>query len=335
MTPPKPADTKLVICIVFPFTQWHPPDWLLDAVRQRYPEMRIVHLTSYDRLSEEIRDADIFIGWSLRPEQLAAAQKLKWIHVTAAGVGQYMYPELRQSSVILTNARGVHAIPMAEHTLGMMVALARRFHSAFRHQQQRHWGQQAIWDETPHPTELNGRTLLIVGYGAIGQALAQRARCFGMRIFAVKRDPTRGTDHADQVFPVERLNEALAEADYVVLAVPETPDSNRMFGRAQFGAMKRTACFLNIARGKLVDPDALLEALQQRRIAGAALDVTDPEPLPPEHPLWTLDNVIITPHLSAVSERLWHRQAALLLDNLDRFFSGRELLNVVDKQRGY
>ena len=335
MTPPKPADTKLVLCIAFAFTHWHPPDWLLAALRHRYPEMKVVHLTSYDRLTEEVRDADIFVGWSLRPEQLRAATRLKWIHVTAAGVGQLMYPELRQSSVLLTNSRGIHAVPMAEHTLGMMLALARRFPSAFRHQQLKHWAQQDIWDESPHPTELSGRTLLIVGYGTIGQALAQRARCFGMRIFGVKRDPNRGTDHADQVFPVERLHEALAEADYVVLAVPETPESNRMFGRAQFAAMKRTAHFLNIARGKLVDQDALIEALQQRRIAGAALDVTDPEPLPTDHPLWSLDNLILTPHLSAASERLWHRQAALLLDNLDRFFAGRELLNIVDKSRGY
>lgn len=335
MNPQSPAETKLLICVWHKFSQWHVPDWLVAALGQRYPQMRIVYLKGYERLGEEVRDADILVGWSLRPEQLAQASRLQWIHSLAAGVGQLMYAELRASSVVVTNARGIHAIPMAEYALGLMIALARHFPSAFRYQQRRYWAQQEIWDETPHPMELNGRTLVIVGYGTIGRALAERARGLGMRIVGVKKDVTRGTEGADGVYPAEKLAAALAEADFVVVAVPETPESNRMFGRAQFAAMKRTAYFINIARGKLVDQDALREALRAGRLAGAALDVADPEPLPPESPLWQLDNLIISPHLSAVSERLWHRQAALLLENLERFFAGRELLNVVDKQRGY
>ncbi|MBI4462193.1 MAG: D-2-hydroxyacid dehydrogenase [Acidobacteria bacterium] len=335
MTPPKPAETKLVFCVWHRFSQWHVPDWLVTAVRQRYPDMRAAHLKSYERLREQARDADILVGWSIRPEQFAQAARLKWIHSLAAGVGQLMYPELRRSAVVVTNARGVHAVPMAEYTLGLMLSLARHLPSAFRYQQQKHWAQQEIWDEQPHPMELNGRTLAIVGYGAIGHALAERARGLGMRIVAVKKDVTRDAEGADEVYPADKLADALSQADFVVLTVPETPESERMFGRYQFGLLKQSAYFLNIARGKLVDQEALLDALQRKRIAGAAIDVADPEPLPPDSPLWLLDNLIISPHLSAVSERLWHRQAALLLENLDRFFSGRELRNVVDKQRGY
>lgn len=335
MNAPKPAETKLLICVWHKFSEWHVPDWLAEAIRHRYPGMRVVHLKGYDRLGQEVRDADILVGWSLRPEQLARASCLKWIHSLAAGVGQLMFPELRKSNVVVTNARGVHAVPMAEHALGLMLALARRFPSAFRYQQRGQWGQQEIWDEQPHPTELNGRTLALVGYGAIGHALAERARALGMRIVGVKKDVTHGTEGADAVFPVDRLADALAEADFVVLAVPETQQTHGMFGRVQFGALKPTAYFINIARGKLVDSEALAEVLQKKRIAGAAVDVTDPEPLPSESRLWCLPNLIITPHLSALSERLWHRQAALLLDNLERFFTGRELLNTVDKQRGY
>jgi len=335
MSLPKAAETKLVICAWHRFDQWRFPDWLLTAIRQRYPQMHVVHLVDYERLAEEIADADILVGFSLRPEQFAAAKKLKWIHCLAAGLSQLMYPELRQSPVIITNARGVHAPAMAEHTLGLMLALARRLPSALHYQQQRQWAQQEIWDEQPHPIELSGRTLTIVGYGAIGKAVAERAHALGMRIVGVKRDVSQGGEGADTVFAADKLIEALAEADFVVLAVPETPATQHMFAAAQFAAMKPTAYFLNVARGSLVDTAALLEALRNKRIAGAALDVAEVEPLPADSPLWELDNLIVTPHLAAVSERLWHRQAALLLDNLDRFFTGRELLNLVDKQRGY
>lgn len=332
---PNPAETKLVACVWHRFTYWRFPAWLAAALRQRYPGMKVVHLPDYSQLDEEIRDADIYVGWSLRPEQFAGARKLKWIHATAVGVDQLMRDDIRRSPVVLTNSSGVMTVPMAEHTLGLILALARRLPSAVRYQQQKHWGQQAIWDEEPHPMEINGRTLVIVGYGAIGRELARRARACGMRVVGVKRDPGRGREHADSVVPSDQLNPALAEADFVVLVTPVTPATQRLFGPEQFRAMKKTAYFINIGRGVLVEIDALVAALQEKRIAGAAIDVAEVEPLPSQSPLWETPNLLLTPHLSAVSERLWHRQAALLLDNLDRYFAGRELRNVVDKERGY
>lgn len=316
------------------FDLWCFPEWLAQTIRQHYPEMKVVHLPDYKGLEAELPDTDIFVGWSLRPEQFALAKKLKWIHATAAGVNQLMYEGVRRSSVVVTNSRGVMTIPMAEHTLGLILALARRIPSAVRHQAQKHWAQQDIWNEQP-PTEINGRTLLVVGYGAIGQELGRRARALGMRVVGVKRDPSRGTEHADAVVGSSRLREVLGEADFVVLATPVTPETEHAFGQREFETMKESAHFINVGRGTLVETGALIEALQKKKIAGAAIDVAEQEPLPPESPLWSAPNLLITPHLSAASEQLWHRHAALLLDNLNRYFKGQELRNVVDKQRGY
>ena len=332
---PSPAETKIVLCIWHKFDQWRFPDWLADAIRHRYPELTVVHLPDYARLDEEIRDADILCGFSLRPEQLASAKRLKWLHCLAAGVNQLMRDDVRAHPVVITNSRHVHAVTMAEHTLGIILALARRLPSAVRHQLEKHWAQQEIWDETPPPMEVNGRTLVIVGYGAIGQELGKRARCLGMQVVGVKRDTRQGTEHADRVVAASELKSALAEADFVVLAAPLTSETERFFGPEQFAGMKKSAYFINVSRGALVDADALVAALQEEIIAGAAIDVAEVEPLAPDSAFWSAPNLLITPHLSAVSERLWHRHAALLLDNLERYFAGRELLNVVDKEKGY
>ncbi|MFQ5664516.1 MAG: NAD(P)-dependent oxidoreductase, partial [Terriglobia bacterium] len=189
---PNPAETKIVLCLWHRFDQWRIPDWLVQAIRNRYPGLRVVHLPDYERLGAEIADAEIFVGWSLKPEQFAAARRLKWIHCLAAGVNQLMRDDVRRSEVVITNSRRVHAVSMAEHTLGLILALARRFPSAGRYQQQKHWAQQEIWDEQPHPMEISGRTLVIVGYGAIGREIARRARACGMCIVGIKRDPTVG-----------------------------------------------------------------------------------------------------------------------------------------------
>ena len=332
---PRPQDTKLVACIHHPFDQWRFPAWLAEEIRRRYPGITVVHLEDTSHLADEIADADIFAGWRLKPEQFARAAKLQWIHATAAGVDQLMYDEVRRSPVVITNSSSVLTLPMAEHTLGLVLALARRIPSAVRYQEKRHWAQQEIWDETPHPRELSGSTLVVVGYGAIGREVGRRVHALGMKVIGVKRDPTRGGEHADRVVAVENLEQVLGEGDFVVLATPVTPATQRLFGQKQFAAMKPSAYFINIARGILVDTDALVAALEGRVIAGAAIDVAEREPLVPESPLWTAPNLLITPHLAAVSEPLWKRHAALLFENLDRWFAGRELLNRVDKERGY
>ena len=328
-----PSDTKLVICIWHKFTLWQPPLEFVENIRRRWPRMNVVHLPTYDRVVDELPDTDILVGFSIRREQFSSANKLKWIHSTAAGVSQLMYPELRESGIVLTNARGIHSAPMAEHILGMILSLSRRFPDAFRFQQAAHWAQQEIWDERPF--ELKGKSLLIVGFGSIGRALARLMQPIGMRIWGVTRSGQGDDQLAERILPAAELHSALPQADFVLLAAPETPDTQRMIGEKELASMKRSAYLLNVARGTLVDQNALIAALRARTIAGAALDVTEEEPLPPESPLWKLDNVFITPHVSAATDLLWQRQGELLLENLERWFDGRDLLNRVDLRRGY
>ena len=332
---PTPAETKLLICVWHPFTLWRPPPEMAGRIRERFPGMAVVHLPDYDGLPGEIPDTDIFVGYSLRPKQFAEARKLKWLHSTAAGVAQLMYPELCASGIEVTNIRGVHAAPIAEHVLGVILALARRFPDALRHQLARHWAQQDLWDAPVRPRELAGQVLLLAGFGAIGREIARRARAFGMKIWAVTRSGRAPEDLADRVFSAAQLDDALPHADFVVLAAPETRETFHLIDKRRLAAMKPSAYLVNVARGSLIDEPALIDALGRRAIAGAALDVAEQEPLPASSPLWTLDNCFITPHTSGVTELLWNRQTELLLENLDRWFSGRELINRVDLARGY
>ena len=335
MKPPTPAETKLVISSYHRFTLWRSPPEMAAAVRQRWPEIRVLDLPHYDRITPELPDTDIFVGLLLRPEQLRLAARLKWMHTTSAGVGQLMYPEFRSSGIILTNASGVHAPNMAEHIAGMMVAMARDFPGATRYQAQKKWAQQDIWDGPRRPRELGGAVALIVGFGAVGRAVAERLRGFGMHIWAVTRSGKADASLAERIFPAAELDAALRSADYVILAAPETEETHHLIGVKQFATMKPSAILVNVARGSLVDQAALLSVLEKRAIGGAALDVASPEPLPPESPLWSLENVFITPHTSGISERIWQRETELLIDNLGRWFHGEPLRNLVDLQRGY
>src|SRR6267154_243865 len=185
MTRSTPAETKLVICVWHPFTEWRPKPLLAESIRARYPEMRVLHLPNYETLPQELPDTTIFVGYSLRAEQLVHARELKWIHSTAAGVAQLMYPELQRSGITVTNASGIFSVPVAEHTMGLILAMARNFPDAVRYQDGSKWSVQDLWDKPQHLTEINRSVLLIVGCGSIGRELAQRAvNQRGTRFFA-------------------------------------------------------------------------------------------------------------------------------------------------------
>jgi phosphoglycerate dehydrogenase-like enzyme len=308
---------------------------MAEAIRTRWPEMRLVHLPDYDKLPEELPDTDIFVGYSLRAKQLKDAKKLKWIHSTAAGVAQLMYPELRESGLLVTNPSGIFSVPMAEHTMGLLVALARNFPDSVRQQEAKHWSQQELWDKPQHLTELNGQVLLIVGYGSIGREVAKRAKAFEMRVWGVTRSGEGESAYAEKIFPASRLHEALPAADYVLIAAPETAETKHLIGAAEIARMKRGARLINVGRGSLLDEAALIRALESGALGGAALDVAETEPLPSESPLWTAPNLMITPHTSGVSDRLWVRQTEILVELLERWFDGREMFNRVDFARGY
>lgn len=308
---------------------------MAESLRKRWPEMKVVHLPDYDKLPEELPDTDIFVGYSLRPKQLKDAKKLKWLHSTAAGVAQLMYPELRDAGILVTNPSGVFSVPMAEHTMGLILALARNFPDSVRHQDQGIWSQQELWDKPQRLSELNGQVLLIVGYGSIGRELAKRAKAFDMRVWGVTRSGKGDGNNVEKIFSAARLHEALPEADYVVIAAPETAETKHLIGAAQLAKMKPGARLINVGRGSLLDEAALICALQTGALGGAAIDVAQTEPLPPDSPLWKTPNLFITPHTSALSDRLWLRQTALLVELLERWFDGREMFNRVDLTRGY
>ena len=331
----KPAETKLVICVWHPFTEWRPKPMMAEAIRKRWPEMRVLHLLNYDQLPPELPDTDIFVGYSLRAEQLKDGKKLKWIHSTAAGVAQLMYPELRDSGILVTNPSGIFSVPMGEHTMGLLLALARNFPDSVRQQDRARWSQQELWDKPQHLTELNGQVLLIVGYGSIGREVAKRAKAFDMRVWGVTRSGDGDGAYVEKVVAAENLNEVLPQADFVVIAAPETAETKQLIGAEQIRRMKRGARLTNVARGSLLDEAALIQALQSGGLGGAAVDVASTEPLPPESPLWKVPNLMITPHTSAVSDRLWVRQTALLMELLERWFDGREMFNRVNLARGY
>jgi D-2-hydroxyacid dehydrogenase (NADP+) len=330
-----PSETKLLICVWHPFTQWRPKPLMAEAIRRRWPEISVLHLPNYDRLPAELPDADIFVGYSLRAEQLKDAKKLKWIHSTAAGVKQLMYAELRDSGILVTNPSGVFSVPMAEHTMGLLLALVRNFPDSVRQHDRARWSQQELWDKPQHLTELNGQVLLIVGYGSIGHEVAKRAKAFDMRVWGVTRSGKGDRAHLEKLLSAAQLMEALPEADFVLLSAPETSETEHLIGDAHLAKMKRGARLINVGRGSLLDEAALIRALESGVLGGAALDVAQTEPLPAESPLWKAPNLMITPHTSAVSDRLWHRETALLMELLERWFDGRELFNQVDFARGY
>jgi phosphoglycerate dehydrogenase-like enzyme len=242
---------------------------------------------------------------------------------------------LRAREVAMTSASGVHGPNIAEHALAMMLMFARRLPLYFRHQIAGRWDRAVRGRDDPAIQELGGATLAVVGLGHIGELIAEKARVFGMRVIGVRRDAGRPSSAADRVVGLDRLGDVLAEADHVCLSLPLTPGTRHVIDASKLARMKPTAFLYNVSRGGIVDEPALVEALERRRIAGAGLDVFEQEPLAAASPLWRLDNVILTPHVSGVTPRYFDRFAPILAENLRRWMDGRPLLNQYDPARGY
>lgn len=327
---------KLVIATQHSLQLYVAPESFAQRLRAEFPQMEIVRLTNYAGIETKIADADVLFTQSLTAEQFLSAKKLRWIHSPAAAVHLFMYPELINSDVILTNARDVHAPVVAEQVMAMMFAIARRIPESVRFQLKHVWAQGIFWDEGLSPTELGGATLGLVGLGSIGGNVASRASAMGMKVIAVREHAHRPKpEHVDEVLPTSQLDKLLSRSDYVVLSPPVTPATRGMIGRAQLAAMKKDGYLINVGRGPLVDEAALIEALREHRIAGAALDVFDQEPLPPDSPLWDLENLLILPHTGGMTNKMWDRHYAVFAENLRRFLSHQPLLAVVDKKLGY
>jgi D-2-hydroxyacid dehydrogenase (NADP+) len=326
---------KLTIFVHHPFALWTAPGWFSERLRQEFPQLKVVHLPDYQGVDTEIRDTDIAITWSIKPEQVRAAAKLRWIHSPAAAVHTLIFPEMVESQIQITNARDVHGPVVAEHVIAQIFALAKKIPDAVRLQQKQHWGQQEMWDELPRVREVAGATVGLVGLGSIVRAVVRTAKSLGMRVISVRDHPEKGSEGAAAVFRPAQMDEVFRQADYVVLAVPFTSATNVLANAQRLALMKSDACLINVGRGQLVDESALVLALRDKKIGGAALDVFPNEPLSADSPLWDVPGLLITPHTAALTDKLWERHYMLFSENLRRYLSGQAMLGVVDKRKGY
>ena len=314
---------------------WNLPSSEVERLRSEFPDVVFESPRDYSEAERVLPEADVVLGNAVRRENFGSARRLRWIQVTAAGVGHVLFPELVESDVVVTNGRGIHAVAMAEHALGVILAFVRKLHLARDRQHERRWTQKEMWAESPDFGELAGNTLGLVGLGSTGLALASRARALGLHVIALRRRPQPDPAPADEQWGADRLFELLSCSDFVVLAPPLTAETRGLIGREALRHMKPTAVLVNLGRGGLLDEEALIEALREGRIAGAALDVFREEPLPESSPLWSMPQVIITPHISGIGPRYWERAVDLFARNLSAWKSGQPLINVVDKRAGY
>ena len=320
------------------------PEAILARFQAEFPEIRFMvpsDGTAADDDSvtvratpteDDLRDADAIVGWELPSHLLQATNRVRWMHAAGAGVERYDLAQIAARGVLLTNSKGVSAPNMAEHVLGMMIALTRRFPRLLRAQIQHEWRDEATHREVG---ELQGQTVLIAGMGEVGRAVAQRAAAFGMRVNGLRRRADALQAGFDQVFAIGDLHAALANADHVVVTLPNTPRSGGLFDAAAFAVMKPGAAIYNVGRGPVIDTAALIAALASGHLGGAGLDVTDPEPLPADSPLWDMENVLITAHTSGATPRYWERQADLIAENIRRIQRGDAPRNLVDLEAGY
>jgi len=317
----------------------------LERIREAAPGSRIVNLSVEGLADGPVDDVEVLLrGWLVAEafdRLLSRAPHLTWVHSATSGVERALTPAARDRDVLVTNARGVFSRPIAEHVLLMILAVSRHLPELLELQRERTW-------QPLEGRELRELTVGIVGYGSLGRSVASLASAFGARVIALRRRPESAAPagaeeedgfpfepRVDQVFGPDRLHELLAASDIVVLAAPLTPETEGMIDEAAVGAMKRDAWLINVARGRLVDDTALIRALRDNRIGGAALDTFRDEPLPPGSPYWELANVILTPHTAWSSARVLDRSIDLFCDNLVRFSRGEPLRNVVDPAAGY
>jgi phosphoglycerate dehydrogenase-like enzyme len=327
---------KLLIVVYHELDLWNVPAWFIERLSQEFPQLQITQRTSYDGIEQDICDTEIMFTISLRPEQFAVARNLRWIHAPSAAVHHLLFPELVNSDVVVTNSREVHGPVVAEHVLALIFALAKKIPQATVFQQKHIWGQEEIWNHGAHPREIAGATLGLIGVGSIGSRVAQMASALGMRVIAVREHVEKGRpEGVEAVFPPSALDEVLKQSDYVVLAAPLIAATNGLINADRLAMMKPEACLINVGRGAQVDEAALVDVLRTRRIAGAALDVFEREPLPADSPLWGVENLLITPHTAGLTEKLWHRHYDLFSDNLRRYLARQPLRFVVDKRKGY
>ena len=307
-------------------------DGFEESLNSEFPDVDFVFAASEEDQAREIKDADAYMGMPSR-EVFIAADHLRWLHCPGTGIDKFTeIPEIVDSDVVLTNARGPHAAPMADHVMSMCLAFAHRTNEMVLDQ------RAHVWDGAKYDRsfiEMEGSTMGILALGDIGSAVARRATGFGMEVYAVDKDPFPAPPGVSEVWGLDRLDELLQMSDWFVVTAPYTADSKGMIGAESLALMKSTAHLVIISRGGIVDEDALFDALSNRRIAGAGIDTFEVEPLTGDSPWWDLDNVIISPHSSALTVEMWEGRREIFRENMRRFLANEPFIYVCDKTAGF
>jgi phosphoglycerate dehydrogenase-like enzyme len=329
---PETGSLDILVGIFSDTAAWTIPAARVEDLRRQFPRARFLHAGNEEAMMRLIPTAEVAFTSRLTERAFGAAPALRWVHSPAAGVGGMLFPAMKASRVVLSNSRGLNAAAVAEHALMLMLAALRRMPDAARAQSARRWAA----DDLSGLPCLRGRSLLIAGLGAIGRELARMASALGMRVIGTRRETGEPLpEGVAEAHSPSALPTLLPAADIVVLAAPLTAETRGMIGAAELALMKPSAWLVNVARGKLVDERALILALGRRAIAGAALDVFEHEPLPGASPLWSMPNVIVTPHVAGFRDDYWEAATGLFAANLRRYLAGEAVANIVDKLAGY
>jgi D-2-hydroxyacid dehydrogenase (NADP+) len=326
---------KIAVGVVSPESAWVLPRRFVPLLRSQFPQHEFLEAWDRASLREILPRADVAFAAFVDKDLVPSLDTLKWVQAPAVGVGHILSAEFVASPIVLTTARGVRARAIAEHVIAVTFALARLLPLTIQRQLASQWSLEEIENSGRVRTML-GKRMGLVGLGAIGTEVATLASACGFRVSAVRKRADRPVPGGvEDVLPADRLHELLGRSDVIVLCAAQTPDTNELIDAAALAAAKPGAFLVNVARGRILNDAALVAALANGRLGGAALDVFTREPLPPDSPYWTAPNVIVTPHSSGTMEDYWTPLVALFADNLRRFERGRPLLNVVDKAAGY
>ncbi len=305
----------------------------MEKIRAAAPEADIIVIKDSKKKTDEklarCADTEIFFGTDIK-EWIKSLPELKWVQVAIAGVDWILAdPDIADSDVAITNASGVHSIPVSEHVLAIMLSFCRNMNVHFKDQMNRKWRH------LPEYRELSGSTMGVIGFGKIGEKIAETAKALGIKVLGLRRNPDRSSSFVDRMFGPDQLQEMLPACDWVVISAAATKETDGMIGATELNAMKKSAHIINIARGALIKEGELIKTLREGRIAGAGLDVFEKEPLEESSPLWELPNVIITPHIAAGTPYYVDRLVDIFCDNIRRYYSGKPLINLVDRKLGY
>ena len=326
---------NLLISIQQPVRAWQIPETAVQTIRERFPDVRITHATDDRARAQALIDSDVAFTWLMNEAELATCTRLKWVHTSAVAVETFCLPQLFARGVILSNSRGVQSTPIAEHVFAVVLALAKRLPYIVDQQRDHHWAQnELIGDRLPWL--LKGKTLGLIGVGTIGSEVARLATAFGMKVVAITRRP-RATASPDGVecLPPAKLPELLNQSDVLVIAAPLTPETLNIIGPTEMAQMKPGSVLINVGRARIIDHAALNAALRSGHLGGASLDVFHREPLPPDDPLWSAPNVIITPHTSGFRQGHWDDVIDLFCENLRRYLRAEPVLFRIEPSLGY